>query len=58
MDEERDLTNDRIERLIKAGDELARALGSSPGIDPMRSVLLSQWRDAKLEIQDGTRPSP
>jgi chromosome segregation ATPase len=35
------------QRLREAGDDLASALGSSPGIDPMRSVLLARWRDAK-----------
>jgi chromosome segregation ATPase len=35
------------QRLREAGDELASSLARSPGIDPMRSVLLTQWRDAK-----------
>jgi hypothetical protein len=36
----------RIARMQKAGDALAHDLRGALGIDPMRSLLLRDWREA------------
>lgn len=40
-----------FERLVRAGNELARSLGGSPGIDPMRGYDLKEWREAVIEAR-------
>lgn len=39
-----------LERALKAlqvaGRDLARSVGSAPGIDPMRGLLQRNWREA------------
>jgi hypothetical protein len=41
-----------VEALIRAGDELRDMLSRAPGIDPMRSVVLEEWKVAKRRVTD------
>jgi hypothetical protein len=53
-----DTTRDKINNLILSGNEVARNLRGSPGIDTMRSFDLRKWREAVEDVEQYMRERP